>query len=64
MAATQCAAIDFGDDTGDFPSDGECDDGRFEGFGMASSVGMELVGRDASDCSQYCAMGLIGLRDY
>ncbi len=63
-AATQCQSIDFGDDTGDFPADYECDDMRFEGRGMAGFVQDSLILRDATDCRAYCEAGLIGLRDY
>ena len=64
MAATQCSAIDFGDDSGQFANDDECDDGRFEGRGMASSVAQDLIGKDASDCSRFCDAGIVSLRDY
>lgn len=62
--ATQCGQIDFGDDGGDYAADGECDDIRFEGLGMASGVGPDQVRRDATDCRHYCEMGIIALRDY
>ena len=42
--------IDFGDDSGGHARDGECDDPRFEGPGMATALGPEDVGRDRSDC--------------
>lgn len=64
MAATQCAAIDFGNDSGEFANDDECDDARFEGLGMASSVGQDHIGTDASDCSRFCASGIVSLRNY
>jgi hypothetical protein len=64
QAATQCDGINFGDDTGSYPSDSECDDARFEGFGMATNIGPDEVGRDATDCRRACDFGLIGLRDY
>ena len=48
--------IDFGDDTGQFALDGECDDPRFEGAGMGIAEGIsDHRGRDATDCR--------GLRD-
>lgn len=43
-------AIDFGDDSGNYPNDGECDDPRFEGPGAYSDPLEEDVLRDASDC--------------
>jgi hypothetical protein len=63
-AATQCAAIDFGNDGGEYPMDGECDDLRFEGLGMANQVSNLNIEADASDCSRLCAFGVIGLRNY
>lgn len=64
LAATQCSAINFGDDSGSYPNDGECDDMRFEGMGMASFVGPDEVGKDATDCQRTCEFGMVGLRDY
>lgn len=64
MAATQCAAIDFGDDSGGFPNDGECDDARFEGLAVAHVLTPDDIRRDASDCSRLCFYGAIALRDY
>ena len=64
LKVTQCKAIDFGDDSGEYANDNECDDIRFEGSGMASSVGTESIGKDASDCSSFCDAGVIAVRDY
>lgn len=64
VAATQCQAIDFGDDSGDYPQDGECDDRRFEGLAVAHILLPDYVRKDASDCSRLCAFGVIGLREY
>lgn len=64
LEATQCAALDFGDDSGDYPNDGECDDNRFEGLAVAHVLLPDYVGKDASDCSRLCAFGAIALRDY
>lgn len=64
LKVTQCKAISFGDDSGDYANDNECDDIRFEGSGMASSLGTESIGMDASDCSTFCAAGMIAVRDY
>lgn len=63
-AATDCARIDFGADEGEYAGDAECDDFRFEGLGMASGLGPDYVGRDASDCQRLCGYGMIFLRDY
>ncbi len=64
QAATSCQAIDFGDDSGEYPKDYECDDYRFEGRGVAMNLRLELAGRDASDCSRLCEYGMLSLRDY
>ena len=41
----------FGDDSGKYANDGECDDPRFEGSkGMAELPDLESLGRDRSDC--------------
>jgi len=63
-AATQCSRITWGDDSSDYSSDGECDDIRFEGFGMASYLDDAEEGRDATDCRRLCDYGMIYLRDY
>lgn len=62
--ATSCQAIDFGDDSGEYPNDYECDDYRFEGRGVAMNLLFEAAGTDASDCSRLCDYGLASLRDY
>ncbi|WP_242494407.1 hypothetical protein [Loktanella sp. IMCC34160] len=63
-AATQCSAIQFGDDSGSYPNDYECDDIRFEGPGAAMGMSIENMGGDASDCSRLCDYGVVFLRDY
>ncbi|MBX7456900.1 hypothetical protein K3152_01440 [Qipengyuania sp. 1NDH17] len=40
----------FGDDSYEHAKDGECDDIRFTGEGMAEHLLTEAIGRDASDC--------------
>ena len=43
--------IDFGDDSGGWARDGDCEDPRFEGAGMSLRAGVTgQRGRDASDC--------------
>jgi hypothetical protein len=53
-AASPAAAaqpINFGDDSGDYSKDGECDDKRFSGPGMTNTPLLEAdVGHDATDC--------------
>lgn len=44
--------IDFGNNASKYARDGECDDPRFAGAGMATSLAAENVGRDGTDCSQ------------
>jgi hypothetical protein len=49
--AAAAQAIDFGDDSGSFSKDGECDDKRFAGPGMTDTRLLEAdVGHDATDC--------------
>ncbi len=64
LAATQCANIAFGDDTGPYPNDSECDDLRFEGPAVALNLRPDAIGKDASDCSRHCIFGTLGMRDY
>ena len=49
-AKTKDMTFHYGYNGGMFAYDGECDDPRFEGEGMASTVIRQSVGRDASDC--------------
>lgn len=63
-AATQCKTINFGNDTGEYPVDGECDDRRFEGPAVARVLNPENVSGDATDCSRLCAFGVVSLREY
>ena len=49
--ATPDVNIWFGDDDSEFAFDGECDDPRFEGDGMARNLHRQYVGHDATDCS-------------
>ena len=43
-------SINFGDDNSEFANDGECDDRRFTGPFMASSLDVDDIGHDATDC--------------
>ncbi len=54
--------VDFGNNTSDWANDGECDDPRFEGRGMASVLLDEDRGRDATDCRALYSSGMIRLR--
>ncbi|MGD2133662.1 MAG: hypothetical protein PVI23_12785, partial [Maricaulaceae bacterium] len=53
--------IDFGNNSGDWVNDGECDDARFEGPGMGSEDGGNDM-RDAHDCKLNYEEGSIILR--
>jgi hypothetical protein len=64
QAATQCGAIDWGDDSSRFAGDGQCDDPRFEGLGSAGLVVEGDRRADASDCRRLCEFGAVALRDY
>jgi hypothetical protein len=56
-------AVDFGTDEGRWTEDGECDDPRFFGEGMAAKLILEDLGRDATDCQTLFDAGLISLID-
>ncbi|PCI73832.1 MAG: hypothetical protein COB20_15775 [SAR86 cluster bacterium] len=49
-SATSNASIDFGDDSSTWSNDGQCDDPRFVGEGMASTLLESDRLHDASDC--------------
>ncbi|MCR6671245.1 hypothetical protein [Devosia ginsengisoli] len=49
-AATSAADIDFGDDSGQWTNDRECDDPRFAGTGSASELVDDDILKDATDC--------------
>jgi hypothetical protein len=52
--------VDFGDNTGPYTEDGECDDARFRGHGMAVPPWSEdSEGHDAEDCHALYAKGFI-----
>lgn len=60
-AAQDQAALEFGDDTGEFASDGECDDVRYIGEGMAEVLLTDSIGKDASDCKAAFDAGKISV---
>ena len=51
----------FGDDSSEYAHDGECDDIRFSGNGMARILLDDERGKDASDCRQLYETGRIQL---
>ncbi|MBX7526415.1 hypothetical protein [Qipengyuania vesicularis] len=50
---------DFGDDSSEYARDGECDDVRFVGEGMAEALLTDNIGKDATDCSAAFKAGSI-----
>ena len=50
QAQAQYGDINFGDNTSDYANNGECDDPRFAGEGMASILTVTDRMRDAVDC--------------
>ena len=54
--------INFGDDSSAWANDGECDDPRFEGSGMASTTTEADIRADGTDCSQAFASGTIRVK--
>lgn len=59
LVAAQAEGIDFGDDGGEYPMDGECDDARFVGGGMAAALDTVNIGRDRTDCARLFEAGKI-----
>lgn len=55
------AQIDFGNDSSEWANDGECDDPRFTGQGMAEVLLAEDARRDATDCRELFNRGMIRL---
>lgn len=55
--------IRFGDDSGEYANDGECDDPRFRGSGMASGLSKNNRLGDATDCRNAYDDGRIELWD-
>lgn len=60
--AREIDAVDFGSDTSTWAFDGECDDPRFEGTGMAAEPISEDLMADAYDCRSLFIIGSISLR--
>ncbi len=54
--------IDFGNDSGEWSNDGECDDMRFAGPGMTTTPLLQSdIMRDASDCRDAFSAGRLTL---
>jgi hypothetical protein len=63
-AAAQDAYPDFGDDGSQWANDGECDDKRFEGSGMTSTLLLDSdIMHDATDCRIAYEQGRLTFRD-
>ncbi|MFC3703969.1 hypothetical protein ACFOOL_04290 [Devosia honganensis] len=62
-ALAQTDAVDFGDDSSEWANDGECDDPRFVGAGMAVELIDADLRRDASDCRAAFEAGTIALAE-
>ncbi|MGB3337027.1 MAG: hypothetical protein WBA73_07610 [Devosia sp.] len=61
--ASPIDAIDFGDDSGEWAKDGECDDPRFEGTGSADETVDADLRKDATDCRAAYEAGTVTLKD-
>jgi len=61
--ASEIDAIDFGSDTSTWAYDGECDDPRFEGRGMAAEPVAEDLQADATDCRYLFMVGMVTKRE-
>ncbi len=61
LLAQNTANVDFGDNSSQWANDGECDDPRFEGEGMATTLVDEDRLRDANDCRALYNAGNIRL---
>lgn len=58
-SAQLLSTVDFGDDSGPYTGDWECDDSRFIGWGVATSTDSVNNGTDASDCRHLFEIGQI-----
>lgn len=62
-AATDAAAVDFGDDSSKWAKDGECDDPRFSGTGSAVELVDADLLKDATDCKAAYDAGTVTVKD-
>jgi hypothetical protein len=58
---TAAQSVEFGDNESDFANDHECDDRRFVGLGMATSLDEDDNFHDANDCRHAYSVGAIRL---
>jgi len=61
-APAHAQSIDYGDDSSMWANDGECDDPRFEGVGMATTLLESDIRRDATDCRLGVEAGRLRVR--
>ncbi len=54
-------ALNFGDNSSEYANDGECDDPRFIGAGMATSLNQANTEADATDCRTLFNSGRVEL---
>lgn len=59
----QADTINFGDDKSEYSNDGECDDRRFIGVGMATDLDEDDNFHDATDCKEAYSFDRIKLWD-
>jgi hypothetical protein len=59
----QAQNIKFGNNRSEWARDGECDDRRFRGVGMAKALDRDDTGKDAADCRDAFRDGRIVLWD-
>ena len=59
---TVSTSLDFGDDSSEWHNDGECDDPRFQGTGVASELVEDDLMKDATDCRAAFEDGTITLK--
>jgi hypothetical protein len=62
-AVVDSSAVNFGDNSGMFADDGECDDPRFEGPGAAAFTSEASELRDANDCRSLFQAGRVSLAE-
>ncbi|MGB7240963.1 MAG: hypothetical protein WBC93_02610 [Sulfitobacter sp.] len=62
--AVSAQSIAFGDNASEWANDGECDDRRFAGAGMATGLDRDDIGHDATDCRNAFQDGRITVWDF
>lgn len=57
-------SVRFGDNSSEWAKDGECDDRRFRGAAMASSLDADDTRKDRTDCKRGYDMGQLKLCNF